>query len=124
MDIHDKIKFLRKQKDISVDDIVSKLNISRASYYRYESKEIYNLPIDIIAPLAQILGVAPAYLMGWTDNAQATPVRLDITAAETRHLEKYRQLDADNRIHIDRETDFLLSEQAAAANKKDGQSSA
>ena len=63
--IHERIKRLRKQNKLSVDEIVKKLNISRATYYRYESNEI-----TILEPLAKILNTTPAYLMGWQEPYQ------------------------------------------------------
>lgn len=68
--IHKRIKRLRKQNKLSVDEIVKKLNISRATYYRYESNEIEKLPLTILEPLAKILNTTPAYLMGWQEPHQ------------------------------------------------------
>lgn len=68
--IHERIKRLRKQNKLSVDEIVKKLNISRATYYRYESNEIEKLPLTILKPLAKILNTTPAYLMGWQEPHQ------------------------------------------------------
>ena len=69
--IHERIKRLRKQNNLSVDEIIKKLNVSRATYYRYESNEIEKLPLTILEPLAQILNTTPAYLMGWQENIPA-----------------------------------------------------
>ena len=68
--IHERIKRLRKQNKLSVDEIVKKLNISRATYYRYESNEIEKLPLTILEPLTKILNTTPAYLMGWQEPHQ------------------------------------------------------
>ena len=68
--IHERIKRLRKQNKLSVDEIVKKLNISRATYYRYEINEIEKLPLTILEPLAKILNTTPAYLMGWQEPHQ------------------------------------------------------
>ena len=38
--IHERIKRLRKLQRLSVDDIVQKLGISRATYYRYENQDV------------------------------------------------------------------------------------
>lgn len=70
--IHERIKRLRKQNKLSVDEIVKKLNISRATYYRYESNEIEKLPLTILEPLAKILNTTPAYLMGWQESDKAS----------------------------------------------------
>lgn len=68
MKIGDRIKFRRKQLKLSVDELAEKLGKNRATIYRYESSEIENMPIDIIKPLAAVLRVTPAYLMGWEED--------------------------------------------------------
>lgn len=68
--IHERIKRLRKENNLSVEDIIQKLNVSRATYYRYENKEVEKLPLSILEPLAKILNTTPAYLMGWPEPHQ------------------------------------------------------
>lgn len=68
--IHERINRLRKQNKLSVDEIIKKLNISHATYYRYESNEIEKLPLTILEPLAKILTTTTAYLMGWQESHQ------------------------------------------------------
>lgn len=69
MTIGAKIKFLRKQLGMSVDDLANKLGKNRATIYRYEKGDIGNLPLDVLEPLATALETTPAYLMGWEDNS-------------------------------------------------------
>ena len=59
--IHDR----RVELGLSADDLAARLGKNRATIYRYEGDEIENLPISVIAPLADVLRVSPAYLMGW-----------------------------------------------------------
>lgn len=63
--IHDR----RVALGLSADDLAVRLGKNRATIYRYEGDEIENFPISVIGPLAQALGVSPAYLMGWEDTA-------------------------------------------------------
>ena len=70
--IHERIKRLRKLQRLSVDDIVQKLGISRATYYRYENQDVEKLPITILKPLAAIFNTTPAYLMGWSEDASSS----------------------------------------------------
>ena len=67
MTIGEKIKKLRKQLDMSVDELAITLGKNRATVYRYEKGDIENLPLDMLEPLANALKTTPAYLMGW-DN--------------------------------------------------------
>ena len=70
--IHERIKRLRKQQRLSVDDIAQKLGISRATYYRYENQDVEKLPITILKPLSNIFNTTPAYLMGWSEDVSSS----------------------------------------------------
>lgn len=65
MSIGKRIKFLRVQRGMSIDDLAAKLSKNRTTVYRYENGDIENLPLDVLGPLAEALETTPAYLMGW-----------------------------------------------------------
>lgn len=67
MDIGERIKNRRKELGMTVDELAEKLGKNRATVYRYESNEIEKLPTTVLEPLANALGVTPAYLMGWEE---------------------------------------------------------
>src|SRR5690625_3241877 len=71
MNVGERIKSRRKQLKLSVDDVAGKLEKNRATIYRYESSEIENMPLEIIEPLAKVLRVSPAYIMGWEEISTA-----------------------------------------------------
>lgn len=75
MKVGERIRRRRQELEISVDELAVKLNKNRATVYRYESEEIENLPLNILEPLAEILNVSPAYLMGWEDVAPNHNIR-------------------------------------------------
>lgn len=68
MTIGEKIKKLRTQLNMSVDDLAEKLGKNRATIYRYEKGDIENLPLDVLEPLANALNTTPGYLMGWEED--------------------------------------------------------
>lgn len=70
MTIGQKIKELRQQLNMSVDDLAVKLGKNRATVYRYERGDIENLPLDVLEPLANALETTPGYLMGWEDTSK------------------------------------------------------
>lgn len=74
--IGEKIKQLRKQLDMSVDELASKLGKNRATIYRYEKGDIENLPLDMLEPLADALKTTPAYLMGWDNKPNKDTVTI------------------------------------------------
>lgn len=65
MSIGQRIKNRRKEMKMSADDLGKKIGKNRATIYRYEKDEIENMPYDVIEPIAKVLRVSPAYLMGW-----------------------------------------------------------
>ena len=66
MEIGDRIKTLRKEANLTVDELAKKIGKNRATIYRYENGDIKDLPISILESLAIALNTTPAYLMGWT----------------------------------------------------------
>lgn len=75
MEVHERIKQRRLDMGLSVDRMISELKklgvtVSRATYYRYESKDIDKIPISSLPPIATILQTTPEYLMGWDVDAE------------------------------------------------------
>lgn len=65
MSVGKRIKNRREELGLSVNEVAEKLKKDRATIYRYESDEIENMPLDVLEPLAKVLNISPAYLMGW-----------------------------------------------------------
>ena len=92
MEIQDRIRERRKALGLSAEYIAEQLNVSPATIYRYENKDIKKFPIDILEPLAKVLHTTPGYLMGWdsepsnllppevTDDVVEIPVLGEIAA--------------------------------------------
>ena len=68
MSIGERIKERRKMLGLSVTDVADKLEVNRATVYRYESEAIEKMPVSIIQKLADVLNCSPAYLMGTTNT--------------------------------------------------------
>jgi transcriptional regulator with XRE-family HTH domain len=54
---------LRKSKNLKQSDISNTLGIAQSSYSRFESGQ-YNLPIDLLVKLCNILDVSVSWLIG------------------------------------------------------------
>ncbi len=85
--IGERIRNRRVAMGLSVDEVAKRLGKNRATVYRYESNEIENLPLSILEPLAKVLGVDQAYLMGWEKelsdlNFKRVPLLGEIAAGE------------------------------------------
>lgn len=93
--IHDR----RIELGLSADSVAEKLGKNRATIYRYEGDDIENMPLQIITPLAEILCVSPAYLMGWTDEMNpetSRPVQKD-EPERGEFIRLFSSLNSENR---------------------------
>lgn len=68
MNVGKRIQARRKELNMSIEELATRLNKNRTTIYRYEKGDIENLPLDALKPLAEILETSPAYLMGWEDK--------------------------------------------------------
>ncbi len=94
MSIGRRIKELRQELGLSVDDLAKRLNKNRATVYRYESDEIDNFPVQVIGPLAEALHTTPAYIMGWTEEKKPTTA----AGSELKEISDiFTSLNAENR---------------------------
>ena len=66
-----KIKEIRIQKNISVDELSSRTGISRATLYRYENASIKKIPVDILEKICSALEIMPADLINENSSSDA-----------------------------------------------------
>lgn len=100
MDISDRIRYLRKKYDLTLEDVGNAVGVGKSTVRKWETGMIENMRRDKIAKLAVALHTTPGYLMGWTDderNPALSPENdssVPISPAEIRMIEKFRALDA------------------------------
>lgn len=75
MTIGERLRMLRQQHNMTLDDVGKHLNVTRATVQRYESGNITNIPSDKLEILSYLFGVSPSYLIGWneTQNEKQVP---------------------------------------------------
>ncbi len=66
--LSEKIKFLRKEKGLSLEQLAEMIGTSRQTVHRYETGVITNIPSEKVEAMAKALGTTPAKLMGWEDE--------------------------------------------------------
>lgn len=91
MGLKENIKNRRLELNFTLDDVSTKLSVSKPTLQRYESGVISNIPSDKIEKLAKILETTPSCLMGWEEIT--TEIKPNLTEEELCLLTKYNSLD-------------------------------
>ena len=63
-----RLKELRKQAGLTLDELAERVGTSKQTIHRYENGIITNVPPKKIESLASALGTTPQELMGWEDE--------------------------------------------------------
>lgn len=102
--IGERIRKRRLELGLSVDEVAKMLGKNRSTVYRYESDAIEDMPLSVLPPLARILGVSPAYLLGYEPEPRTrrVPILGSIAAGEPilaeEEYEEYVELSVDMRV--------------------------
>ena len=106
-DVGTKIKQLREDAGLTLEEVGKRIGVSRATVQRYESGVILEIPKDKIKLLAELFNVHPGYIMGWTaetiDERKIGDMVVDIsdrpyiTLRETTLLELFAKLNDTNK---------------------------
>ena len=69
MKLHERIKKLRLESNLTLLDVAKMLGVSEATVQRYESGEIKNLKQTTVLEMAKIFNCSPSNLMGWENES-------------------------------------------------------
>lgn len=113
MKIGERIKQKRVAMGLTVDQLADRIGKNRATIYRYENGDIENLPISVLAPLADALGLTPADLFGREE------VRVEYSEEEQMLIQKYRQLSAGDKEKVFDFIDYRLYKAQNASEQEE-----
>lgn len=68
MTFAERLRQLRHEKKMTLEEVGQYIGVGRANIYKYEHGLVTNIPPEKARKLAELFGVSPPYLMGWTDN--------------------------------------------------------
>ena len=66
MTFGERLRQLRDENNMSLDDVAKSIGMTRPTIYRYEKGLIENVPPENVHKLANLFGVSRPYIMGWT----------------------------------------------------------
>ena len=130
MTLGEYVKKYRKSQGLSMQAFGEKCNLSRA-YISILEKGInpttgkpFAPTIETLNKIAEVTGVTIDTLLPMLDSNQLVTVNapsptLALTTQEEKHIKKYRQLDVDGKVRIDKQIDFELYQQEQDAEKEE-----
>jgi len=83
----ERLKQLRKDKNLTQEEIAKLINISTPTYNRYENGKS-ELMISDVERLAKVFDVSPSYIAGWSDDYEKTP--RSIKNIDLNHIENWK----------------------------------
>ena len=119
MEFKDKIKKLRSELNLTLEEVAKKVKVSPPTIQRYESGEIKNVRRDKIKLLADALQTTPAYLMDWDDGPvydgprtiaaeDFKPIYQTFDSDESDLISTYRLLSAQGRKKVLDYSEYVL----------------
>jgi len=100
MIIAERLRTLRREKNLSKRELVSMLPINYSTYANYESG--FREPnSEVLQMLARHFNVSIDYLMGMTENRRKADEVAILTDTEHDHISQYRQLDIHGKGLVD-----------------------
>ena len=93
MSIGKRLKALRVERDLTQDQVAKYIETTKQAIYKYETGIVTNIPTDKIERLAELFGVPPSYLLGWSrdgEDATASPILPAPVAAQLRPVRHRR----------------------------------
>ena len=92
-----RLKQLRKEKGMTLEDVAGNIGVTRATIQRYETGKITNVPLETYDKLAALFGVCRPFLLGWTDDRGATMSDVSIMSDSSTFVQAYSALTQEER---------------------------
>ena len=105
--ISDKLRRLRKERKLTLEQLADAVGTSRQTIHRYENGTISNIPPEKIVLLADALNTTPAALMGWQDEVDMKFE--NISTASTKRIPLLGAIACGEPIYAEEERGSYLS---------------
>lgn len=94
MSIGKQIRNLRKEKNITQEQLASKLGVKRAVISKYENESV-NINVNTLEKISSILGVTPSYLIGYDDKIEKSSpeYKLNYSFSQLNNIGKEKALE-------------------------------
>lgn len=115
--IGQKIKNIRKDRQLTLKDLGVLVGISESNTKRYEDGQIKKVSILAIKKFADALHVDPAFLVGWKHEPYSTLSLPQLSSIEKELLKAYRTLPAHDKEEVKEFVDFKFNKNKPKVEK-------
>ena len=105
MTFAERLRELRKEKHMTLDELGQAIGVGRATKYKYEHGIITNIPIDKVNKLSAVLGVSRPYLLGWSEDRNMIMSDVSILSDNKIFVKAYSMMTDDERKQL---SDLLI----------------
>ena len=109
MSLASKLEQRRKQLNMTLLEVATKVGVTESTVQRWESGSIKTLRHERIVKLAEVLDVTPAYLMGWDDEQPPSVSAEGLSEIKRDLIEKIMAMDDETVAALNRIADQVLS---------------
>lgn len=109
MDLGEKIRLLRHQRGMTLEEVGDACGVGKSTVRKWESGQIANMRRDKIALVAKALGVTPAYLMGWDESPALPTMPANIVPVKRHTVPLLGEIAAGQPIYADEEHDMCVA---------------
>jgi transcriptional regulator with XRE-family HTH domain len=102
MEMGEKIKMLRTQKSMTLEELGDRVGVGKSTVRKWENGMIANMRRDKIAKIANALDCSPAYLLGWEENDESEQLK-----RLTEYAKRLSNLSQDKQKEVFNFIDFL-----------------
>lgn len=110
MEMKDKIKRLREELGLTLEEVGNIVGVGKSTVRKWETGDIANMRRDKIAKLAVALHTTPAYLLGYEEVEKTAGPKVDgLSPKENELLALYRGVNPDGQRYILQQAEFANS---------------
>ena len=79
----ERIRELRLQNKMTLDDVARQLGVGRQAIYKYEQGTVTNIPLENLEKMAEMFNTTPGYIAGWEESRKITDSSSSSSAPQT-----------------------------------------
>lgn len=109
MTIGERIKILRKNKNLTQQELATMCGYKSLTTINKIELGINNIPLSVIEKLAFALDVSPSYLMGWEDETRESSEKTTLSEEEKKFISLVSQLTSDEVKEFSNYLEYMIS---------------